>query len=143
MNDPYLGSVPDRPSSRKLKPRSLHITAITLRTNRGIYCTVKLSTSNSPTAKMAMLHPSDSTFAQTDPLSPSLISSLFESSLGVSPANIESPTSSQGLYHKVYFVTLAESAHSRWSGKDVVLRVARLVSSPRLTELSLTWHRNL
>ncbi|KAK0491638.1 kinase-like domain-containing protein [Armillaria novae-zelandiae] len=74
---------------------------------------------------MAMLHPSDSTFAQTDPLSPSLISSLFESSLGMSPVNIESPKSSQGLYHKVYFVTLAESAHSRWSGKDVVLRVAR------------------
>ncbi|KAK0499438.1 kinase-like domain-containing protein [Armillaria luteobubalina] len=74
---------------------------------------------------MAMLHPSDSTFAQTDPLSPSLISSLFERSLGVSLVNIESPKSSQGLYHKVYFVSLAESAHSRWSGKDVVLRVAR------------------
>ncbi|KAK0190313.1 kinase-like domain-containing protein [Armillaria mellea] len=72
-----------------------------------------------------MLHLSDSTFAQTDPLSPSSISSLFEGLLGVSPVNIESPKSSQGLYHKIYFVTLAESVHSRWSGKDVVLRVAR------------------
>ncbi|KAJ7154791.1 kinase-like domain-containing protein [Mycena filopes] len=53
---------------------------------------------------MAMLHPDDEQFAHR-------------------PTDI-TPSKNQGAFHKVYFVSLGQG-DGRWSGRDVVLRVAR------------------
>lgn len=73
---------------------------------------------------MAMLHPSDLNFAKSDPVSLPSIISLFQDRLQLVPEEIISTTSSQGDYHKIYFVSLPKG-RGRWSGKNVVLRVAR------------------
>src|ERR1700733_13906892 len=73
---------------------------------------------------MAMLHPDDKAFANQEILSQASISGLFNQHLGLVPTNITSPES-QGQFHKVYFVSLPEADGHQWSGKDVVLRVAR------------------
>jgi len=72
---------------------------------------------------MAMLHPSDH-FSSTEPLSHVLISSLFVHRLSLIPEAIASPSSSQGSYHKIYFVRLP-TGEGLWAGREVVLRVAR------------------
>ncbi|KAF7348476.1 APH domain-containing protein [Mycena venus] len=75
---------------------------------------------------MAMLHADDYAFATQQVLSDSEISDLFTKCLGLTPTRITSPAS-QGAFHKVYFVSLEEkdSEENPWSGRDVVLRVAR------------------
>ncbi|KAJ7054472.1 kinase-like domain-containing protein [Mycena amicta] len=75
---------------------------------------------------MAMLHADDEAFAQMDILTHDSIHRLFIDRLGLVPNTIGCPEK-QGSFHKVYFVGLsqAEGNPSQWSGKDVVLRVAR------------------
>ncbi|KAJ7098385.1 kinase-like domain-containing protein [Mycena epipterygia] len=73
---------------------------------------------------MAMLHPDDEAFSKQEILSHTAISSLFNDRLGLVPTSITCPES-QGSFHKVYFVSLSESDGHPWSGRDVVLRVAR------------------
>lgn len=73
---------------------------------------------------MAMIHPEDEGFALSEPVSITAVSSLFEGHTGLVPTKVTSPTSSQGLFHKVYFISLPEG-EGRWAGKDLVLRVAR------------------
>ncbi|KAJ6578596.1 kinase-like domain-containing protein [Mycena sp. CBHHK59/15] len=73
---------------------------------------------------MAMLHPDDEAFAKQEILSHASISSLFTERLGLVPTSITAPAS-QGDFHKVYFVSLSTTDGNRWSGRDVVLRVAR------------------
>lgn len=73
---------------------------------------------------MAMLHPDDEAFAKQQVLSDESISSLFKERLGLLPTRI-SASESQGAFHKVYFVSLPITDGNPWSGRDVVLRVAR------------------
>ncbi|KAJ6454584.1 phosphotransferase enzyme family-domain-containing protein [Mycena sanguinolenta] len=82
---------------------------------------------------MALLHADDIAFATQQVLSDSAISALFTERLGLLPTRIlASP--SQGAFHKVYFVSLAEGNNNPWSGRDVVLRVARRTISKVKTE---------
>ncbi|KAF8217831.1 kinase-like domain-containing protein [Mycena galopus ATCC 62051] len=75
---------------------------------------------------MAMLHADDLAFATQQVLSDSAVSALFTERIGLLPTRITAPES-QGAFHKVYFVSLDEkyNADISWSGKEVVLRVAR------------------
>ncbi|KAJ6478840.1 kinase-like domain-containing protein [Mycena vitilis] len=73
---------------------------------------------------MAMLHPDDGAFASQQVLSNESISSLFAERLALIPTRITA-SQSQGSFHKVYFVSLPTSDGNPWSGRDVVLRVAR------------------
>ncbi|KAF7335993.1 APH domain-containing protein [Mycena sanguinolenta] len=82
---------------------------------------------------MALLHADDFAFATQQVLSDSAISALFTERLGLLPTRIlASP--SQGAFHKVYFVSLGEGSNSPWSGRDVVLRVARRTINKVKTE---------
>ncbi|KAJ7138467.1 kinase-like domain-containing protein [Mycena crocata] len=74
---------------------------------------------------MAMLHADDEAFAKQEILSHSSISALFNERLGLVPISSTSPPKSQGSFHKVYFISLSVAEGNRWSGRDVVLRVAR------------------
>lgn len=71
-----------------------------------------------------MIHPDDLNFSQSDPISLSLIETLFERRLSLTPISITSPKSTTGQYHKIYFVALG-SGSGRWAGSQVILRVAR------------------
>ncbi|KAJ6571950.1 kinase-like domain-containing protein [Mycena capillaripes] len=73
---------------------------------------------------MAMLHPDDEAFATQQVLSDSSISAIFSVHLGLDPTRITA-SENQGQFHKVYFVALAEKDGHPWSGREVVLRVAR------------------
>ncbi|KAJ7716079.1 kinase-like domain-containing protein [Mycena metata] len=73
---------------------------------------------------MAMLHPDDEKFAQQEVLSHTSISALFNERLGLVPTRITS-SENQGAFHKVYFVSLEQADGRPWSGRDVVLRIAR------------------
>lgn len=74
---------------------------------------------------MAMVHPDDLGFSHLEPISHASIHALFIAELGLAPLRIASPTDSHGEYHKIYFITLELEEDLRWSGKEVVLRVAR------------------
>ncbi|KAJ7717305.1 kinase-like domain-containing protein [Mycena maculata] len=82
---------------------------------------------------MAMLHPDDEAFAKQEVLSHASISALFDERLGLVPTSITSPES-QGQFHKVYFISLSDADGKPWSGRDVVLRVARKTISKVKTE---------
>ncbi|KAJ7637013.1 kinase-like domain-containing protein [Roridomyces roridus] len=88
---------------------------------------------------MAMLHADDLAFAQRDDiLSNEAIATVFDSHLGLSPTSIIA-SANQGQFHKVYFVKLSQADGHRWSGRDVVLRVARktIVKTKTENEISL------
>ncbi|KAL8291319.1 hypothetical protein RQP46_002297 [Phenoliferia psychrophenolica] len=74
---------------------------------------------------MAMVHPDDLGFSRLEPVSHASMHALFLAELGLAPLRITSPTESQGEYHKLYFVKLELKGDSKWSGEEVVLRVAR------------------
>ncbi|KAJ7221771.1 kinase-like domain-containing protein [Mycena rebaudengoi] len=80
-----------------------------------------------------MLHAEDEEFSRRDILSHESISALFNERLGLVPTSITSPQS-QGAFHKVYFVSLSVNEGKRWSGRDVVLRVARKTILTKKTE---------
>ncbi|KAJ7221851.1 phosphotransferase enzyme family-domain-containing protein [Mycena haematopus] len=84
---------------------------------------------------MAMLHADDLAFSTQQVLSDSAISALFSERLDLLPTRIV-PSASQGMFHKVYFVSLEEksSSNNPWSGKEVVLRVARRTINKVKTE---------
>ncbi|KAK7059596.1 APH domain-containing protein [Favolaschia claudopus] len=82
---------------------------------------------------MAMLHAEDMAFATRHILSDSDISALFANRLGLLPTKITTPTS-QGSFHKVYFVSLEQKDGLPWSGKEMVLRVARRTIAKTKTE---------
>ncbi|KAJ6491415.1 phosphotransferase enzyme family-domain-containing protein [Mycena vitilis] len=73
---------------------------------------------------MAMLHPDDEAFAKQQVLSDESVSIIFRQHLSLAHTRITVPES-QGMFHKVYFVALAEKESHPWSGREVVLRVAR------------------
>jgi hypothetical protein len=85
---------------------------------------------------MAMLHPDDEAFATQQVLSDSAISALFSERLGLLPTRITAPAS-QGQFHKVYFIALAEKDGHPWSGGEVVLRVARCGVQPHISLLAV------
>ncbi|KAJ7484540.1 kinase-like domain-containing protein [Mycena latifolia] len=87
---------------------------------------------------MAMLHPDDEAFSKQEVLSHASISALFNDRLGLVPTSITSPDS-QGSFHKVYFVSLSEADGNKWSGQDVVLRIARktIVKTKTENEMAL------
>jgi hypothetical protein len=99
---------------------------------------------------MAMLHPDDSTFAKSETISHKSIIRLFQDQISVTPSQITSPSSNQGAYHKVYFLRIPPALDNsgtgtKWSGKEVVLRVARSVSpsQPLLDFLRLMFTERL
>ncbi|KAJ7052788.1 kinase-like domain-containing protein [Mycena amicta] len=73
---------------------------------------------------MAWVHPDDEAFSHQDILAQDSIRGLFTTRLGLDAINISS-SEDQGVYHKIYFVSLSEAEGNPWSGRDVVLRVAR------------------
>ncbi|KAF7297162.1 APH domain-containing protein [Mycena indigotica] len=73
---------------------------------------------------MAWVHPDDESFSRRDLLSDTTIRELFTARLGLGVTSISSPED-HGVFHKLYFVSLSEAEGHSWSGRDVVLRVAR------------------
>jgi hypothetical protein len=102
---------------------------------RRVHSTTTSSYRISSTSPMSVVHPDDLSFTTGDPVSVEQISALFLARLGltVNTSHITSPTSTQGAYNKVYFVSLPSSgdqAEAAWAGKDVVLRIARSALIP-------------
>jgi hypothetical protein len=97
------------------------------------------------------VHPDDLAFVAGDPVSIKQISALFSAQLGipVDASHVSSPTSTQGQYHKIYFValpqppSLAGTFDQAWAGRDVVLRIARYLplSALRTFLLRQCWFR--